>query len=94
MPVFCNAVGFEFFFKNERVVIAVQVPGGAAHHVGGSVVDQGDGLFDALVLGAVNKGQGAVRRGPGGVCAVDFEGRGDAAAFIDRKPLSYKLMGI
>jgi hypothetical protein len=29
----------------------VQVPGGAAHHVGGGVPRQGDGLFNALVSG-------------------------------------------
>ena len=52
VPVFCDAVGFEFFFKNERVVIAVQVPSGGAHQAGGRVVCQGGGLFDALVLGA------------------------------------------
>jgi hypothetical protein len=30
----------------------MQVPGGAAHHVGGGVARQGDGLFNALVFGA------------------------------------------
>lgn len=35
----------------------MQVPGGATHHVAGGVTRQGDGLFDALVLGAVGKGE-------------------------------------
>ncbi len=66
MAVFCDAVGFDFFLVQQRVVVAVQIPGGAAHQAGGRVVGERDHLLDPLVLGAINKGRGAI----GGDAAV------------------------
>lgn len=56
----CDAAGFDFSFKEQAVVVAVQVPGGAAHHLAGGVAAERDHLLDPLVLGAVGKAQGAV----------------------------------
>ena len=55
MAVFCDAVGFDFFLVQQRVVVAVQIPGGAAHHVGRRVVAQGDHLLDPLCSGSQTK---------------------------------------
>jgi hypothetical protein len=78
-----DAVGFDFFFIGQAqavfaAVFTVGVPGGALAYFerGGDVGAELDDLLDALVLGAVGVGEGAVRAGAvgsgGGVVGEDF----------------------
>ncbi len=64
VPVFGAAVGADFLLVGEaQAVFTVEVPGVAAVVAADSVAAQGDVLFDALVLGAVQEAQGAVGAG-------------------------------
>ena len=71
--VFGDAVGFDLFLVAQALaVFAVEVPGGAgaALQGGGGVGGELHALLDALVLGAIDKGERAVCGGAGGVVDV------------------------
>lgn len=58
-----GAVGADLFFLGEaQAVFAVQVPSVAGEVGTGAIATHSDVLLDALVLGAVQEVQGAVRR--------------------------------